>query len=148
MLVLADHAKQMTLVVMRQRTIWARPEQAIAVTAVRRLNDQAAADHCINTLRLLTQPVGGRAILGLGQCGRLHGKTGAEHLRQDHQIGTARLLQQCLEVLAVGGRIMPGQAGLDQRQFEIGFIAHRSTSFAVIVNALQAGCPALPSHRA
>ncbi len=124
MLVLAGHAEQVALVVMRQRTIRTRPEQAIAIAAVVGLDDQAAADHRIETLRLLAQPCAAGTILRFGQRCRLHREAGGEHLRQDHQIGAARLLQQGLKVLAVGGRIVPGQGGLDQRQFEIGFVGH------------------------
>ena len=68
-LVLTGHAEQVTLVIVRQRTVRARPEQAVAVAAISGLDDQAAADHRAQVLSLLAQPLAGRAILGLGQGG-------------------------------------------------------------------------------
>ncbi len=120
MLVLAGHAEQVALVVMQDFAVRSGPEQAVAVAAVGRLDDHAGSDHGIQPHGLFTHPTVGRALLRLGQLRRVHGKAGGEHLRQDDQIGAARLLQQLGEMRAVGRGILPDQAGLDQGQFEVG----------------------------
>ncbi len=120
MLVLTGHAEQVALVVMQHLTIGTRPEQAVAMAAVGGLDDHAAGDDRIQPRRLAAQPGIGRALFRLGQGRRVHGKTGGEHLRQDDQIGTAGLVEQPGETLAVGIGILPDQGGLDQGQFEIG----------------------------
>ncbi|MNE51302.1 hypothetical protein D3C80_1459250 [compost metagenome] len=120
MLVLAGHAEQVALVIMRQAAIRSRPEQAVAVAAVGRLDDQAAGHHRVDTPGLLAHPDAGRAVFRLGQGRRFHAEAGAEHLRQHHQVDAAGLFQQGCEVRAIGRRILPGQFALDQRQFEVG----------------------------
>ncbi|MCY1180304.1 hypothetical protein D9M73_207360 [compost metagenome] len=90
------------------------------MAAVGGLDDEAAGDHRSPAPGLLTQPGMGRALLGLGESRRIHGKAGGEHLRQDDQVRPLRLLQQGFEVRVVGGAVVPGQGGLHQGQLEVG----------------------------
>src|SRR5690606_1437305 len=53
MLVLAGHAEQVTLVVVTHLTVRLRPEQAVAIAAIRGLDDQRAGDHCLQSRGLL-----------------------------------------------------------------------------------------------
>ncbi|MNS66974.1 hypothetical protein D3C72_1002050 [compost metagenome] len=89
------------------------------MAAVGGLNDHAASNDCIELCRLNPQPFAGRAILGFGKGFGFHGESSGEHFRQDDQIRPPRLLQQHLEMFKVGLAVMPGQAGLDQRQVQI-----------------------------
>ncbi len=129
-IVLTRHTEQVALVVMPDFAVRACPQQAIAMAAIRRLNDHAAGDHCIELRGLRLHPFAGRAMLGFGEGLRRHGETGGEHLRQDDQVGASGLLQQHVEVLKVGLTVMPGEAGLDQRQIEIGQRTQITHSFA------------------
>ncbi len=119
-LVLAGHAEQVALVVVRTAAVRARPVQAVAVAAVGRLSNHAADHHRVQASGLLQQPGAARAVLGFGQRGGVHGEAGAEHLRQDHQVGALGLIQQLGEVGMVGGRVLPDRGGLHQGQLEVG----------------------------
>ncbi len=119
---LAGHAEQMALVVMQHLTIGARPEQAVAMAAIGRLDDHTAGNYCVQPRSLSAQPGIGRPLFRLSQRRRIHGKTGGEHLRQHHQVRAAGLIQQGGEAFVVGGSVLPYQAGLHQREFEVGQI--------------------------
>ncbi|MNV72282.1 hypothetical protein D3C71_1653590 [compost metagenome] len=100
------------------------------MAAVGGLDDHAAGDHGVELLRLGLQPFVGRTVLRFGQFFRLHGKTGGEHLRQDHQVCADGLLQQHLEAGIVGLAVMPGQGGLHQGDFQVRQFTQIAHSFS------------------
>ena len=112
---LASHAEQMALVVVQHFAIRTRPQQAVAVAAIRGEHNHAARHHGIQPFGLFAQPVGRRATLGLSQGAGFHTEAGGEHFRQHHQVGAASLLQQFVKMIEVGLTVMPGQRGLHQR---------------------------------
>ncbi|MNH36375.1 hypothetical protein D3C79_971590 [compost metagenome] len=106
------------------------PQQAVAVAAIGGLDDHAAGNHRVVLLRLGLQPFVGRAVFRLAQAFRLHGKTGSEHFRQDHQVHFAHLLQQHFEVRIVGLTVVPGQGGLHQGDFQVRQLTQIAHSFS------------------
>ncbi|MNN90188.1 hypothetical protein D3C81_2080950 [compost metagenome] len=100
------------------------------MAAVGGLDDHAAGDHGIELLGLALEPLVGRSVLGLGQAFGVHGKAGGEHLREDDQVSAAGLLQQGFEMLIVGQAVLPDQAGLHQRDVQVGQATQIAHSFS------------------
>nr|GFD22720.1 hypothetical protein [Tanacetum cinerariifolium] len=130
MLMLTRHAEEMALVVVQKLAVRSRPQQTIAMAAIRRPHNHAAGHNRVDALGLRQQPFGRHAVLGFGECFGLHGEAGGEHLRQDHQIGTLSLVEQIFEVRVVGFAVVPDQGGLYQGDVQVRQIAQIAHNFS------------------
>ncbi len=134
-LVLASHPEQVAFVVMRQRSIGTRPDQAVANTfAV--ANHLAAGDDGADLARQIAHPAHVDAIHGLGIGDGVIGKAREESLRQHNQVGaTGQRQNLCPIKLTIGPRVVPDGCRLHQRNAQI---AHSRSAAAPMVASVLA----------
>ena len=115
---LARHAEQVALVVVLERAVRAREQEAVAERPAL-LDREAAGDRAAVQRRLLAQPAHRGAIDALGAGGRLHREAGGEHLRQQRQRAAGGCRQQAVELRAIGRRVLPREILLEDRDAQI-----------------------------
>ena len=139
MILLARHAKEMTLVVVLQRPVRVRPEQSIEYL-VAHADLHAAGDGRVQRARLLEQPTHRLALHALGGGDHGVGEAGGEGLGQHEEVGRGvrsigsapgtsgtMLAHEPRELLTVGRRIVPDRVGLHERHLQRAQRRHSQT---------------------